>query len=105
MDLTSWLEFFTQGLATQLDEVKARGESVIRCDVVSKSHQLNQRQSRILETLIFQSSVTIREVEAMFEGVSRRTLQRDFSVMIDKGLVQSMGETNNLNYSLTSKTM
>lgn len=67
--------------------------------------QLNQRQSRILEHLIFQdSSITIRDVEALFEGVSRRTLQRDLSVMIDKGLVQSNGETNNLTYGLTSMT-
>lgn len=105
-DLTSWLEFFTQGLATQLDEVKTRGESVIRCDVVSKSHQLNQRQSRILEHLNFQGgSITIRDIEALFEGVSRRTLQRDLSVMIDKRLVESTGETNNLHYGLTQKDL
>lgn len=60
----------------------------------------------MLEHLIFQgSSITIRDVEALFESVSRRTLQRDLSVMIDKGLVQSTGETNNLNYGLTTKTI
>ena len=32
MDLTGWLEFFTAGLATQLDEVKGRGERTIRRD-------------------------------------------------------------------------
>ena len=28
MDLTGWLEFFVEGLATQLREVKARAKSV-----------------------------------------------------------------------------
>ena len=106
MDLTSWLEFFTKGLATQLDEVKTRGEQVIRCDVVSKAHQLNNRQSRILEQLHFQSGgIGIRDVEALFEGVSRRTLQRDLTAMIEKGLVQATGETNNLIYGLPSRAV
>src|SRR5271169_239990 len=33
MELTGWLEFFVEGLATQLGEVKARGEQAIRRDV------------------------------------------------------------------------
>jgi Fic family protein len=106
MDLTSWLEFFTKGLATQLDEVKTRGEQVIRIDVVSKTHQLNDRQSRILERLYLQVEGTgIRDLEPLFEGVSRRTLQRDLSSMIEKGLVLATGETNNLIYQLASRAV
>ena len=30
MDLTGWLEFFVEGLATQMDEVTERGKRVIR---------------------------------------------------------------------------
>ena len=41
MDLTGWLEFFVSGLATQLAEVKARGEAAIKRDVVVKIHRLN----------------------------------------------------------------
>ncbi len=51
MDLTSWLEFFVAGLATQLAEVKARGEAAIKRDVVVKIHRLNPRQERAIEQL------------------------------------------------------
>ena len=52
MDLTGWLEFFTKGLATQLHEVKTRGEQVIRVDVLSKQHGLNIRQAAAIESLL-----------------------------------------------------
>jgi Fic family protein len=100
MDLTGWLEFFTHGLATQLEETKAKGEAVIRCDIASRIHQLNGRQSRILEDLRFQDNMTIRDIAGNFPGVSRRTLQRDLAGMIEKSLVFASGETNNLSYNL-----
>jgi Fic family protein len=43
MDLTGWLEFFTEGLATQLDAVKAHGEQAIRRDVLAREHGLSER--------------------------------------------------------------
>ncbi len=105
MNLTCWLEFFTHGLATQLEETKAKGEAVIRCDIASRLHSLNQRQSQILEMLKFQSNITIRDFATDFVGISRRTLQRDLSGMIEKGLVTAAGETNNLSYSLVPGTV
>ncbi len=41
MDLTGWLEYFMQGLATQMSEVQQRGEIVIRRDVIAREHALN----------------------------------------------------------------
>jgi hypothetical protein len=52
MDLTGWLEFFTEGLATQLDEVKARGERTIRRDVLVRQHGLSDRQGLALGYVI-----------------------------------------------------
>jgi Fic family protein len=34
MDMIGWLEYFVEGLTTQLSEVKLRGEQVIRRDVL-----------------------------------------------------------------------
>ena len=39
MDLTGWLEFFVTGLATQLQEVKTRGEQAIRADVIAREQE------------------------------------------------------------------
>jgi hypothetical protein len=36
MAMTTWLEYFVDGLSTQLTEVKQRGEQAIRRDVLAK---------------------------------------------------------------------
>ncbi len=43
MDMTGWLEYFVQGLSTQLAEVRQRGEQVIRRDVLIQKHKLSDR--------------------------------------------------------------
>jgi hypothetical protein len=45
MDLTGWLEFFVEGLATQLTEVKQRGERAIHRDILVQEHKLSERQA------------------------------------------------------------
>ena len=91
MDLTGWLEFFIGGLATQLDEVKARGEIAIRSDVVARQHRLNPRQAGALDHLLAHGKLTLGDLERSFPEINRRTLQRDLKVMLDKGLVREVG--------------
>lgn len=91
MDLTSWLEFFTKGLATQLDEVKVRGEIAIRRDVLALRHGLSDRQAVALGLVIEQGRLTIREYERLCPGVNRRSLQRDLKAMVDLGLLSEFG--------------
>jgi len=98
LDLTGWLEFFTTGLATQLSEVKSRGETAIRSDVLARSNQLNERQSRLLQELLVQGRLTIGECEQLCEEVSRRTVQRDLAGLEQKQLIRRTGETNNVQY-------
>lgn len=52
MDLTGWLEFFVDGLATQLGEVKVLGERAIRRDILVSSHRLNERQAVAVDHLL-----------------------------------------------------
>jgi Fic family protein len=90
MDLTGWLEFFVGGLATQLDEVKARGEIAIRTDVVAQARRLNPRQAGALDHLLAHGKLTLGELESIFPDVNRRTLQRDLKAMLDKGLLREV---------------
>jgi Fic family protein len=98
MDVTGWLEFFVEGLATQLAEVKTRGEVAIRRDVLVRVHRLNARQADALEHLLRAGSLDIRAFEGLCPGVSRRTLQRDLAALEAKGLVRHEGLTSNLVY-------
>jgi len=98
MDLSGWLEFFAEGLATQLDEVKARGERAIRRDILAREHRLSDRQAIALGWVLDEGRLTIQELEALCPGVNRRTLQRDLRAMVEKGLLATEGQTNRLEY-------
>ena len=91
MDLSGWLEYFTEGLATQLAEVQARGERAIRRDVLAREHGLSERQALALGHLLDHGRLTIQEFEALCPGANRRTLQRDLKAMVDKGLFAERG--------------
>ena len=91
MDLTGWLEFFTEGLATQLDEMKARGERAIRRDVLARQHGLSHRQAHALGQVLDEGRLTIQAFEALCPGVNRRTLLRDLKAMVENGLLVEKG--------------
>lgn len=103
MDMTGWLEYFVDGLTTQLAEVKQRGEQAIRRDVLAKAHDLSERQKRALGHLLERDGLTIQEFERLCPKTSRRTLQRDLKGMVEAGLAVTKGETNQLVYRLKAQ--
>jgi len=100
MNMTGWLEYFVEGLTTQLAEVRKRGEQAIRRDVIIKEHRLSDRQAKALGHILEHGSLTIQDFEHLYPDVNRRSLQRDLKAMVDRGLVVSEGETHNLLYRL-----
>jgi len=103
MDLTGWLEYFVEGLSTQLAEVRERGEWAIRRDVLVKEHGLSERQVKALGYVMEHGSLTIQDYEALCPGVNRRSLQRDLKDLVEKGLLVAEGATNRLRYKLGPK--
>jgi Fic family protein len=91
MDLTGWLEYFTGGLAIQLDEVKARGERAIRSDLLAREHGLSARQALALAHVIERGRLAIQEYGALCPGVNRRTLQRDLKALVGMRLIEEQG--------------
>ncbi len=91
MDLTGWLDFFVEGLATQMDEVSERGKRAIRSDILAKQYGLNERQTAALRYLLEHGKITIQDYEALYPQVNRRSLQRDLRQMLQKQLVQEVG--------------
>ena len=91
MDMTGWLEFFVGGLATQLSEVKARGEIAIRSDIVAQAYRLNPRQAAALDQVFAHGKLSLADLEHALPDVNRRTLQRDLKGMLGKGLLREVG--------------
>ena len=88
MDLTAWLEYFVEGLATQLAEVRRRGERAIRRDVLIKERGLSDRQAKALSHIVEHGSLTIQDFENLCPDVNRRSLQRDIRAMIEQGIMK-----------------
>jgi Fic family protein len=105
MDLTGWLEFFVRGLATQMNEVKQRGELAIRCDVIVREHRLNERQAAAVEALLEHGELAIDEFEALVPGVHRRTLQRDLKGLVERRIATVKGAARAARYRLNIKDL
>ena len=57
--MTGWLEEFVTGLATQLMEVRQRGERVVRRDVLVHQHDLSPRQAQALMHIFEHGSINM----------------------------------------------
>lgn len=100
MDMTGWLEYFVEGLNTQLAEVRKRGEQAIRRDGLTREYGLSDRQSKALGHILEYGRLSIQDFQRLCPDVNRRSLQRDLKAMVDMGLLVSEGGTNKLEYRI-----
>ena len=98
MDMTGWLEYFTEGLAVQLAKVRERGAHAIRTDALAKEHALTDRQAKALGRAREHGTLTIHDFESLCPGTNRRALQRDLQALVKAGLLVAEGATNRLIY-------
>lgn len=106
MDLTYWLEYFTQGLAAELEKVE---EQVLKLSkdsklkgALGKQIALSERQIKLMEALNKQGKLTTSEANKLLPMVSPDTVLRDFKDLIDKGVVKKKGKTKGAYYVLAN---
>ncbi len=103
MDMTSWLEYFTIALQTQMHEIQIKASNVIKLDILTLQHKLSERQKTALENLLVkEETFTIQEYESLFPGVNRRSLQRDIADLIEKGILLQEGIKKATRYRVSS---
>lgn len=101
MDMTSWLEYFTSALETQMHEIQLKGSQVMKLDVLVLQYRLSERQKQALESLVTrEKDFTIQDYESLCPGINRRTLQRDLSDLIEKGIITQEGIKKATRYKL-----
>ncbi|MBM3857304.1 MAG: Fic family protein [Verrucomicrobia bacterium] len=103
MDMTQWLNYFIEGLATQLQELVTQGTRAIKKDVLKNKFNLSSRQAVAIDSILKNGSLTIQEYELLLPDVPRRTLQRDLKVLVDKQVLLVGGSTHHINYRLNNK--
>lgn len=105
MDLSGWLDYFVEGLAAQMDEVKERGERVIKADVITLKNRLNPRQRALVIYLMEQPEADLQAMHAISPEVPRRTLQRDLQQAVAKGVLLAFGATHQKRYRLNEEAL
>jgi Fic family protein len=102
LDLTGWLEYFVDGLATQMREIQLKGEVVIKQDILlarAREEGLKERIVSVLDFFLKQKKGTLTECEQSL-GENRRTIQRDIKMLISKNFLReiSSGPTDPTKY-------
>ncbi len=105
-DLTYFLEYFTYGLALEIDKVK---QKVLKLSQDLKIQRelgqqvaLSERQIILLEVLQNQGQMTSDDAQKALPNVSVDTILRDLKDLIAKGVVQKHGVTKGVSYTLLS---
>jgi len=65
-----------------------------------KKQDLDQRKQKILEVLKEREKMQVWEANEIFPKVSKRTIRRDFVELLNRGLIERIGERNETFYKL-----
>ncbi len=95
MDLTTWLEYFVDGLRSQMTEIQAKGEQLIKQDSrlqKIKKIGLNKRQEKAVKHLIIKGTLSVNEYQSVLSCI-RRTAQRDLEELVEKKIIKTVAKS------------
>ncbi len=102
-DLTGWLEYFSEGLAQELERVKKRVQKLsLDSKLLGRTGQiaLSERQMKIVEYIEANGSITNQAWRRLLSEYSDDTILRDLKDLQKKGLVKKKGSTKASVYML-----
>src|SRR3989338_2885457 len=95
MDMTTWLEYFVDGLRSQMTEIQAKGEQLIKQDSQLqkiKKIGLNKRQEKAVKHLIIKGTLSVNEYQSVASCI-RRTAQRDLEELVEKKVIKVVAKS------------
>ena len=96
MDMTIWLEYFIDGLRSQMVEIQTKGEQLIKQDSQLqkiKKIGLNKRQEKAVKHLIIKGTLSVNEYQSISSCI-RRTAQRDMEELVEKKIVKIVAKSS-----------
>lgn len=96
MDMTIWLEYFVDGLWSQMQEIQQKGEQLIKQDVELqkiKKIGLGPRQEKAVKHLIIKGTISVNEYQSVVSCI-RRTAQRDLEELLAKGIIKVVAKSS-----------
>jgi len=102
LDLTAWLEYFTEGVALSIKAVKDKVIGLSK-DIKALKERgqiaLTERQMNIVERIINKGSITNRDVREMFQLSNRGALD-EIQKLVNLKVIKSVGKGRSLRYEL-----
>jgi Fic family protein len=103
-DLTPWLDYFVEGVAVELNNIKERVrrislDSRVK-DQLGTQVTLNERQMVIMEYLHRHKSMQNKDFRKIFPDYSDDTVLRELKFLKAKGLIKKVGGTKKAHYVL-----
>ena len=102
LDLTGWLEYFTDGVAVSIEEIKKKVIGLSKDIKLLKEKgqvALTERQMKIVEKIIQNNKITVGEVSKEF-GISRQAALKEIYKLADLKVVKLKGRGRGANYVL-----
>lgn len=102
-DFTSWLSYFTQGLAIELSKVRSRVEAVsadanIKQKLGGKPLLLSERQMEIVEFIQKNGYLENKAFKSLFPMISEDSVLLDLKTLVGAGLIKKQGVTKGAKY-------
>ncbi len=102
-DLSSWLEYYTQGLAIELSKIKERVEHIsvdakLKEKLGGNPVMLSERQLEIIEYIQKTGYLQNNAFKQLFPFVSEDTVLNELKALITHGLIKKTGKTKAAKY-------
>ena len=96
MDMTVWLEYFIEGLRSQMKEIRDKGKEVIKNDSrlrKIKKAGLNSRQGKAIKFTLQNGKITVSEYQKIASCI-RRTAQRDLDDLMRRKVIKAVAKSS-----------
>ncbi len=94
MDMTVWLEYFVDGLRSQMKEIQGKGKEIIKNDTALqkiKKAGLNARQEKVVKFILQNGKVMVNDYQTV-ASCTRRTAQRDLDDLVEKKIIKAIAK-------------
>ncbi|NMB57107.1 Fic family protein [Candidatus Beckwithbacteria bacterium] len=106
-DMTSWLDYFTFGLFTEIDNVKQRVKDLSlderMLNRLGQQISLSERQIKLVEFLRDHEFLNMKDANKLLPMISEDTVLRELKDLMSKELIEKIGKTKGARYRLKSR--
>lgn len=107
MDMTEWLEYFVNGLRSQMKEIQEKGNQVVKSENVIKVFRqqgINTRQEKIIRYVILNERIDNEQCQKVCKSI-KRTATRDLTDLVKKRILKKSGVKKGTSYTLSQEVV